>query len=158
MKSSKLHKLKTFEGRLEVLNARKDPVFNDKNISGFVVDLDEVLLLKVITEDDIKHSVISWKNGAIKTVIDQTDDKINMLSRNNTSKSYYWITENYNKNPVIMKKGYAKKRMEQLYESKQPDTTVKIGMKRLQYKGPNNEDLTALLYLPPNIKKNENCL
>ncbi|WP_435522756.1 alpha/beta hydrolase family protein [Chryseobacterium indoltheticum] len=28
-------------------------------------------------------------------------------------------------------------------------------MKRLQYKGPNNEDLTALLYLPPNIKKNE---
>ncbi|WP_435522755.1 hypothetical protein [Chryseobacterium indoltheticum] len=114
MKSSKLHKLKTFEGRLEVLNARKDPVFNDKNISGFVVDLDQELLLKVIAEDDVKHSVISWKNGVVKTVINQTNDKISSLSGNNISKSHYWIAENYNKNPVIMKKGYAKKRMEQL--------------------------------------------
>lgn len=155
MKSSKLQKLKTFEGKLEVLNARKDPIFNDINISGFVVDLHQELLLKVIAEDDIKHSVISWKNGVVKTVINQTNDKISSLSGNNTSKSHYWIAENYNKNPSIMKKGYAKKTVEQLYESKQPDTTVKIGMKRLQYKGPNNEDLTALLYLPPNIKKIE---
>lgn len=155
MKSSKLHKLKTFEGKLEVLNARKDPIFNDRNISGFVVDLHQELLLKVIAEDDVKHSVISWKNGVVKTVINQTNDKISSLSGNNTSKSHYWIAENYNENPVIMKKGFAKKTAEQLYESRQPDTTLKIGMKRLQYKGPTNEDLTALLYLPPNIKKNE---
>ncbi|SMO72292.1 Dipeptidyl aminopeptidase/acylaminoacyl peptidase [Chryseobacterium rhizoplanae] len=144
----------TFTGTIEILNAEKQTSELGYSIIYPTVGLKHELLLKIKEDYSVRSSVVSWKNGRSLYLILNTDDRITEVSYNQISKSYTWIRENYNKAPeIIIKKPNEQART--LYASQQPASTKMITMKRLHYKGPNNEDLSAILYFPPNFKEDK---
>ncbi|MBP1164574.1 MULTISPECIES: S9 family peptidase [Chryseobacterium] len=144
----------TFVGNVEILNAEKQTSDLGYSIMSPAVNLTKELLLKITENGSTRSSVASWKNRQSSNITCNTEDRITEVSYNQVSKSYTWIRENYNKSSEIIIKKEGEKAFI-LYASQELASTKTLTMKRLYYKGPNNENLSAILYFPPDFKEDK---
>lgn len=147
-------KIANLFGPIEILNADNQTSELGLSIINPVIDLHKKLLLKITDRNTGKSSIVSWKNRKCSYLIHHSEDRITDVSYNSISKSYSWIRENYNRAPEIIIKRQAEE-ARTVYISQQPASTKTLTMKRLFYKGPGNEDLSAVLYFPPDFKDNK---
>lgn len=153
LKTQSVYEIVRFDGDVEILNSenRIPTKYYDK--SSPTINLGSKLLLKV-KKKDYHYSYYSWKNGKSLAIISDVDDLITDLTFNNVTGAFVWKAQNYNRSPVVMERSFTGK-LSNVYTSAQPETTGRIKMKRLFYKGPNGDDLTALVYLPPEFKEDK---
>lgn len=153
LSTQSVRQLGHFDGEVEILNSENRIFARNFDRSSPTININSELLLKVKTKD-YRYSYYSWKKGRSKSIITDSDDLISDQTINDGSGLIVWKSQNYNRSSVIMEKS-SKGKPSNVYNSAQPETTNQIKMKRLFYKGPNGDDLTALVYLPPDFREDK---
>lgn len=153
LSTQSVRQLRLFDGEVEILNFENRIFARNFDRSSPTVNLSGELLLKIKMED-YRYSYVSWRKGRVLPIISNTHDLISEITFNKGSKSFVWVSQNYNRSPVIMQK-YSKGKPTSIYSTHQPESSVKIKLKRLSYKGSNGEALNALVYLPPDFKEDK---
>lgn len=109
---------------------------------------DHFVLLATHNKNDLKSTYYKIEAGKKQVIIPKTTDRVKFLQTNKDGNKFVWIEENYNKPPIVMsKQRQSVSNLVHLYNKL--DTKAKgISKKQIYYKGVNNEDLQASLFLP----------
>ncbi|MCD0456328.1 prolyl oligopeptidase family serine peptidase [Chryseobacterium sp. LC2016-27] len=135
---------------LEILNVKRDKSLVESNLISQTVHINDEIILKLIGEKQNTSSIVVWNSGKVKVIVDQVKDRISEFIFNASSARYSWISENYNKAPeikMVVTPGHVKSFYTAAAAAK--NSSGKITMKQLKYKGMEGEDLNAILYFPP---------
>lgn len=109
---------------------------------------DPHLLIAAHQNNDLRSTYFMLDQGKKFFIIPETTDRIKHLQVAKEGENFIWTEENYNKPTVVMaKRGSSASRA--IYAFNMQDLGTKTITKRqLYYKGVNNEDLQASLFLP----------
>uniref|UniRef100_UPI0028AF17B1 alpha/beta hydrolase family protein n=1 Tax=Chryseobacterium taichungense TaxID=295069 RepID=UPI0028AF17B1 len=106
------------------------------------------LLIAAHQNNDLRSTYYLLDQGRRLVVIPESTNRIKHLQTSKDGKKLMWIEENYNKRPTVMTK-IKSSVSRQVYQYNDHDIDAgKIVKKQLYYKGVNNEDLKASLFLP----------
>ena len=132
---------------IEILNTVKKSTEVGIHRKYYYLD-DHFVLLATHNKNDLKSTYYKIEAGKKQVVIPETTDRVKFLQTNKDGNKFVWIEENYNKTPIVMaKQRHSVSNLVHLYNTQ--DTTAKgISKRQLYYKGVNNEDLQASLFIP----------
>lgn len=99
----------------------------------------------------LTSSYVFLNKNQLNTVIPETSDRIQVFGADTDYRSFFWIEDNYNKAFTIRYKNDSKNAVA-IYTSNSADTQLGLIKKvALKYRGANNEEIEASLYLPANF-------
>jgi len=109
---------------------------------------DHHLLIAAHQNSDLRSTYYMLDQGKKFVIIPETTDRIKHRQVAKEGKNFIWTEENYNKPPLVMAKTKSSA-SRIVYQYNAQDVGAKaITKKQLYYKGVNNEDLQASLFLP----------
>lgn len=135
---------------IEVINVVKKSTEAGFHRKYYYLD-DSYLLIAAHHDNDLRSTYYMLDQGKKSVIIQESTDRIKHLQSSNDGKNFIWTEENYNKPPVVMTKTESSA-SRTVYQYNAQDKGAKtITKKQLYYKGVNNEDLQASLFLPANF-------
>jgi len=135
---------------IEVINVVKKSTEAGFHRKYYYLD-DPYLLIAAHHDNDLRSTYYMLDQGKKSVIIQESTDRIKHLQSSNDGKNFIWTEENYNKPPVVMTK-IESSASRTVYQYNAQDKGAKtITKKQLYYKGVNNEDLQASLFLPANF-------
>lgn len=135
---------------IEVINVVKKSTEAGFHRKYYYLD-DPYLLIAAHHDNDLRSTYYMLDQGKKSVIIQESTDRIKHLQSSNDRKNFIWTEENYNKPPVVMTK-IESSASRTVYQYNAQDKGAKtITKKQLYYKGVNNEDLQASLFLPANF-------
>jgi len=150
LKTSQKKMIATFPGNeIEILNVKKNKYLMEYKIISQFVNLNENIILKLKRTGGNTTSIVVWNSKTTYEVVEKTKDRIFDFIANKNSTSFVWLAENYNKSPEIHTASFSKKSKLIYSSAKEETSTNQISMRKLNYKGINGEELSAILYFPP---------
>lgn len=132
---------------IEILNKVRKSANADVNRRYQYMD-DHHLLIAAHQSDDLRSTFYLLDHQKKHLIIPETTDRIKFLQASIDGKSLVWIEENYNKSPLLMAKEKSSASRAVYQYNPQDNRAKAITKKQLYYKGVNNEDLQASLFLP----------
>ncbi|MFP3592979.1 alpha/beta hydrolase family protein [Chryseobacterium sp. SIMBA_038] len=152
LKSLKKKKLMTVEA--EEIEMYKPQVIHSGvgvyRLSEYL-EQDKNLILVGKNSKALTSSYVFLNKNQLKTVIPETSDRIQVFGADTDYRSFFWIEDNYNKAFTIRYKNDSKNAVA-IYKSNSADSQLGLIKKvALKYRGANNEEIEASLYLPANF-------
>lgn len=132
---------------IEILNKKQKSTEAGINRKYQYMD-DRYLLIATHQNNDLRSTYYMLDQGKKLVIIPESTDRVKYLQASKDGTRFMWTEENYNKPPVVMAK-IKSSASRVVYQYNAHDIGVKkITKKQLFYKGVNNEDLQASLFLP----------
>lgn len=133
---------------IEILNKVKKSTEAGFHRKYYYLD-DHYLLIAAHHDKNLQSTYYMLDQGKKLVIIPENTDRIKHLQASNDGENFIWTDENYNKPPVVMAKIKSSASRTVYQYNAQDKGAKKIAKKKLYYKGVNNEDLQARLFLPP---------
>ncbi len=149
LRQSTLADFGNFDVQAVNADVRQTPFGYGKHFGS--VNLDQLLVVKVSDPEKEKFTYASIdKKGKVDLIVPETSDYQSEFRKAGNANAYVWITENYNKAPVIMAKRNRKAGKE-IYQSNK-GLKGAAAFKRIvvRYKGADGANLSGALFLPEN--------
>ena len=132
---------------IEILNKKQKSTEVGVNRRYQYMD-DRYMLIATHQNNDLRSTYYMLDQGKKLVIIPESTDRVKHLLGSKDGTRFMWTEENYNKPPVVMAK-IKSSASRIVYQYNAQDIGVKkIAKKQLYYKGVNNEDLQASLFLP----------
>jgi len=152
LKSLKKKKLMTVEAE-EIELYKPQVIHSGVGVyrSSEYLEQDKKLILVGKNSKALTSSYVFLNKHQLKIVVPETSDRIQVFGADKDYRSFFWIEDNYNKAFTIRYKNDSKNAVA-IYKSNSSDTQLGLIKKvALKYRGANNEEIEASLYLPPNF-------
>ncbi|CAA7387714.1 Dipeptidyl-peptidase 5 [Chryseobacterium fistulae] len=131
---------------IEILNKKQKSTEAGVNRRYQYMD-DRYLLIATHQNNDLRSTYYMLDQGKKLVIVPESTDRIKHLQASKDGRRFMWTEENYNKPPVVMVK-IKSSASRVVYQFNAHDIGIKkINKKQLYYKGVNNEDLQASLFL-----------
>ncbi|WDF45384.1 prolyl oligopeptidase family serine peptidase [Chryseobacterium sp. KACC 21268] len=141
-------KLMSFKAdSIEILNKVRQSTEAGINRRYQYID-DHHLLIAAHQNNDLRSTYYMLNQGKKFVIIPETTDRIKHLQVAKEGENFIWTEENYNKPTVVMAKSGSSASRAVYAFNVQDLGTKTITKRQLYYKGVNNEDLQASLFLP----------
>ncbi|MCY0977167.1 prolyl oligopeptidase family serine peptidase [Chryseobacterium wangxinyae] len=116
------------------------------------VNLDQLLIIKLSDVENARFKYVSVdKKGRVDLIVAETSDHLSEFKKAENAEAYVWLSENFNKAPVLMAKRKSKAAMEIYRSNKEMQGVENLKRVVVRYKGSGGVDLSGALYLPQNF-------
>ncbi|MCY0970855.1 alpha/beta hydrolase family protein [Chryseobacterium wangxinyae] len=149
LRQSTLADFGNFDVQAVNADVRQTPFGYGKHFGS--VNLDQLLVVKVSDPEKEKFTYASIdKKGKVDLIVPETSDYLSEFRKAGNANAYVWITENYNKAPVIMAKRNRKAGKEIYQSNKGLKSAAAFKRIVVRYKGADGANLSGALFLPEN--------